>query len=200
MATIDLDDATFAVVRNAVQMALREIRGLHRQCADEYVLHVHHERFSDAEHTAEMRDLAADTACTYEHALHLLDTQHAATPPSTGTTALPGPGPLVFAARLTATVQVNGRSLAEAVDALHAIQAHAPATPLRLFDGIVISRLSLGPATPGTLTYLPGDAPAVDVSGMHQPRRCPSCADVYDAANSDTGRCLDCTGQPAPAT
>jgi len=200
MATVDLDDATFAVVRNAVLMALREIRGLHRQCADEYVLHVHHERFSDAEHTAEMRDLAADTARTYEHALHVLDTQRAVTPPSTGTAALSRIGPLVFSVRLTATVQVSGRSLAEAVDSLHAIQAHAPATPLRLFDGIVISRLSLGPATANTLTYLPGDAPAVDVTGMHQPRRCPTCANVYEQANSDTGRCPDCTDQPAPAS
>jgi hypothetical protein len=200
MATIDLDDATFRVVRNAVQMALREIRSLHRQCADRYVVHVHHERYCDAEHTAEMRDLAADTARTYELALNMLDTQHAATPASTGTTTLSRTGPLVFAARLTATVQVSGRSLAEAVDALHAIQAYTPAPPLRLFDGIVISRLSLGPATANTLTYLPNDAPAVDVTGMHQPRCCPTCASVYEQTNSDTGHCPRCTDQPTPAT
>jgi hypothetical protein len=134
MVTTDLDDATFAIVRNAVQMAVGQTREQHRQLNDEHVLHIHHRRAVDAERTAEMRDLTAGTVRDYEHALQALDGRDQ--PPSG---ARSGPasdsGTLCFTARLTATIHASGRSLGDAVDALHGMQAHAPRTPVQLAEG-----------------------------------------------------------------
>lgn len=184
METIRLDEATFAVVRNAVQMAIRETRSLHQQLDDEHVLHVHHDRTADAESTAEWRAHAAGTLRTYEQALHTLDHQHQHGPRNTARASV---GSLVFVGEVTATIDVSGRSLIEAVDALHGMQAQTPDPALELVDGIAIRRLSVR-----RIKYLPdGGGAAVDVTGMQLPRQCPTCGHVYDHAGRFS-RCPNC--------
>jgi predicted Zn-ribbon and HTH transcriptional regulator len=49
--------------------------------------------------------------------------------------------------------------------------------------------------------FLPGgDATAVNVTGMRNPRQCTSCAEVFEQPNasSDASRCPACADQPLP--
>lgn len=95
-------------------------------------------------------------------------------------------------------MHVTGRNLEEAVDALHGLQGHRPATPLRLADGITITWLSARIASRAALIWVPGDgADPVDVSRMRQPHRCETCGQVYDETNGggQAGRCPNCADQ-----